>query len=116
MPILCEDICTCGVHFEKDPECSGDYHETVNGNVLMRYCPVCGVMKPLLEERDPEYISNNMKKRIAVRIATTYKLGYKNVKVIINTNLRDVSDRQKFVNRLSRKVGLSPDQVLSCCL
>jgi len=74
------NCCTvCGKHLVRDPFCSGDYYNTINGYVLQEYCNGdCkrnGYLKPLISGRDPDFISKNMKKTVASRIAFVFRLG-----------------------------------------
>jgi len=99
----------------KNLEDSTTYYPTHIGIVPMSWCPVCGKMIPLVEERDPDFISNTMKKRIAHRCATVYKRGYREFKNIVDKKLDQVKDKEHFINRFAVEAGLSQDQVLICC-
>ena len=115
--IICEEICfNCNTHFIKDPLCGGDYHPLESGfMVLMKFCPNCGVMLPYVSiHRQPDPISNNSKKRIAVRVATAYDRGYRELKNIAN-DLRDVKNHGAFIRQFARRAELTVDEVLVCC-
>ena len=116
--IRCEQICfNCNTRFEKNPSCGGDYYPLESGFVvLMKFCPCCGVMLPYVSiHRKPDLISHNMKKRIAVRVATAYNRGYRELKNIVNDHLRDVKNRSVFIQLFARHTGLSVDEVTVCC-
>ena len=116
MTIVCEDTCNCSgdnVNFLKDPNCSGDYYPTELGMVLQRFCPECGVMKPEVEGRDPNYISNNAKKAVANRIATIHRLGFKETKTIAVSC--EGNNKQDFISMFSKQVGIPVFEVASIC-
>jgi len=78
--VISRNHCTnCGKPMVRDPLCSGDYYNTIQGYVLQEYCNGdCvrnGHMKPLVEGRDPDFIGNNMKKNVATRVAYSRRLG-----------------------------------------
>lgn len=115
--IICEDKCPdCNVHLVKTPLCSGDYYPVESGIVLMRHCPICGIMKPEVEGRDPNYISNNKKKFFGIITATKFCLGYKEIKE--NALSIDTNNKQEFIKlfsqNIAQKTGASITQVLGC--
>lgn len=115
MTIKTEYICPrCGVHFLKDPFCSGDYYPTIIGIVLQSYCPVCGDMKPLVDELyDEETISNKRKKGVFTRCASE-----KNDKFINHTDsfffkFKKIKRTDEFVYHCSRYWQLPVEKVAS---
>ena len=57
--VLCNDkdgnpqICgRCKEQLMKNPDCGTDYYPTHIGIVLQKYCRSCGMMLPLVSERD----------------------------------------------------------------
>jgi len=99
----------------KTPDVSADYYPTHVGIILQSWCPICGQMIPLVEERNIDYISNNRKKRIAHRCAIAYNRGCKDFRNIVNSKLRDVNDIQIFIDHFARETGLSSEEVFKCC-
>lgn len=113
--LVCKDVCeSCKEHFLIDMHCNSDYYNTVIGFVKQRYCPCCGRMLPMISERDPEYISNNRKRQIGVRICQAYGLGYKTVRNIIVRRMHDVHDVFVFVRQLSHHLNIAPEKILRC--
>ena len=81
----------------------------------MRFCPKCGIGKPEIKGRDPDYISKNKKKAFGVKIATIFHLGYKETQddaVSIDTN--NIQEFIKlFSQDVSQKIGVPPVQIAS---
>ena len=115
--IVCDDKCPrCNTNYVKDLCCNGDYYLTVSGYVRMRFCPNCGIMRPELAGRDPDYIGKNKKKVFGVMVATEFHLGYKETKedaLSIDTN-----NKQEFIKLFSQNIAQKIDvpitQVSSC--
>ena len=108
-PHMCKN---CNERFVKDPLCSGDYYHTEQGTVLMKFCPGCGAMLPYIStENDFGIISNNSKKRIAVRVANEYNRGYKEIKEIACKNLGHIDDRRSFIETFAKEIGIPADQI-----
>ena len=111
--------CTvCGKPLVRNPFCSGDYYNTVNGYVLQEYCNGdCsrnGFLKPLISGRDPDFISNNMKKTVASRIAYVHRLGMNETKkkaLGIDTNNVNV-----WVREFSRIMNMTILDVKNFCI
>jgi len=86
------------------PDCGGDYHETIMGYVLQRYCinPDCkqnGLMRPGLVEKDPDYISNNQLKRFYKKLAYINNLGMEHTrKIVFGANSNNKWDVANFVS------------------
>ena len=119
--VLCNDkngnpqLCgRCKTQLEKNPECGTDYYPTHVGVVLQKYCSSCGIMLPLVKEREPDYISHNTKKRIAVRVATANKRGYQELKDIVD-NMRNIDDRKSFIRSFSQRIGIPSEKIINCC-
>ena len=109
--IKCEAIChTCGVHFERNPHCHGDYHFTIYGYVLMMYCPECGIMLPYLSViKDFDTISTKEKMRIAKKCATTFCRGDMELKSIAR-NIQ-TKNRKSFIKSFSNESDLPAHDV-----
>jgi len=95
---VCKD---CHIHHVQTPEVGNDWAETVNGFVLMSFCPKCGVMAPPLNVADDiedpfEKISNNMKRMLAKRAAKIFGLDYWTT-MEISRSLRDVDLKKEYV-------------------
>jgi len=108
--IVCKDQCDCGSNFVKDPHCSGDYYPTHIGIVLMRFCPECGIMRPLVSQKDPDYISNSEKYRAGNIIASKFKFRYKEIRQVVH-RLKDIKDRKKFAEALSKIIGVPFNEI-----
>lgn len=115
--VICDDKCPeCNTNYIKDLCCNGDYYPTASGYVRMRFCPNCGVMKPLITGRDPNYIGKNKKKVFGVIAATKFHLGYQETEkdaLSIDTN-----NKQEFIKlfsqNIAQKLGISIIQVSRC--
>ena len=115
--IICEDKCPqCNVNYVKDLSCNGDYHSTVSGYLLMRFCPNCGTMRPEISGRDPSYISKGKKKLLGTIVATKFHLGYEETKedaLSIDTN-----NKKEFINifsqNIAQKLSISMLHVSEC--
>lgn len=106
-------ICDCGTHMVKDTTSNGDFYPTHIGVVHQSFCPNDGKMLPLVRERDPQYISNNSKKKILNRIAVVHHLRFKTLMKIYYRCLKQIDDKSMFINRLIDETSLSTNQVLS---
>ena len=97
----CEDICVnCGTYFLKNPDNLGDYE----GGQLLRYCPICGKMLPLLRsETEPEIISQTAKRCIGTRIARTYRLDYTIMNDIVK-DLKYITHERAFIKGLESRM------------
>jgi len=107
--VLSEIRCpTCGKRLIKNPDCGGDYHQTVAGYRLQEYCngncKQNGVLRPLLEGYDPEYISNRRKEGFAVRIAHAKRLGIIESKKIARSC--DTNNINEFLMVFAKKIQL----------
>ena len=95
---------TCHAPLLKNPNCLGDYNED---GILQAWCPECGTMTPAVQvtfvNNDDNYLSNNTKRRLAVRIAKKYGLDYKAVNDIVK-KYRNIEDRNEFVRLLTSEV------------
>jgi len=114
---ICEDECSsCGANYIKNPDDSTTYFPTHIGIVPQRWCPVCGDMLPLVKERDPEYISNNSKKRIIHKVGVSNNLIIKRLFLIYYKFLKDITDKQEFILKLSKESGIGIDKIIPFCM
>lgn len=112
--IICDDKCPkCKTNLVKDTHCGGDYHFTVSGYVLMRFCPSCGVMRPIIEYPEPGYVSTRTKRHIANLCAVRYKRGFTELRKIVSS-LGDITDISDFIDAFAHKSGLPIRQVFVC--
>ena len=82
----------------------------------MRFCPNCGIMKPEVQGRDPEYIGKNKKKIFGIVVATEFGLGYKETKndaLSIDTN-NNHEFIKLFSQNIAQKIGISVTRVMDC--
>ena len=100
----------CGSFLVKDAECSGDYYPVHGFIILMSFCPDCGHMKPLLQERGQEMLSNTKKRKLAVKIAGCYNLGITETKKIaLSINSDNLYD---FLKQFSRVKKIEYNQLI----
>ena len=67
----------CGNKLLKDKDISGDFYPVNHCIILMSFCPNCGRMKPLMQGSD--MLSNRKKRRMAIKIATHFDLGFNEI-------------------------------------
>ena len=113
--VLSQTKCpSCGNRLIRTPDVGGDYYETVIGFTLQQYCNnncnMNGVMRPELDGRDPNFISNRGKLAFAVRVAHVFRLGItetKNVARSLNTNNLD-----DFIHSFCKKICIPKSDAL----
>jgi len=104
----------CGTRIVFDPHCGNDWHITIHDLVLMKFCPKCGVMTPLVDSpgnrgdpffsKDNRFISNKQKERIAASVAGKFNLGMKEVKMIAKS-LRDLHSEMIFLEEFAYRMN-----------
>jgi len=103
----------CGKPLIKNPDCGGDYCVTVNGYVLQQYCNGnCernGIMYPLLDGRDPDFISNREKTNVAISIAMAHNFGFKETKKIARSC--DTNNTHDFIVSFAKQIQLPLSEV-----
>lgn len=112
--VLSNNRClVCGKKRIKNPDCLGDYHDTVTGYRLQEYCngdcELNGVLYPLLRGRDPNIISNRSKKSFAVTVAVVYRRGFMETKKIALSC--DTNITKKFLIMFAEKTRLPLSEV-----
>jgi len=112
--VICEDkYPLCGGTMVKDVDCNGDYYYTIMGLVRQRFCFVCGSMLPLVSEREPEFISNNTKKRILGHIASIKKKRFREYTSIYHNRLKNINDKKMFARACSIETQVPLETVTS---
>ena len=95
----------CGGQRVKNPNCGTDYYPCEGGITLQDECLKCGVMQPPVEGKDVDYISENRKKRILIRIARAFGFDYKQTKKIIFIT-KNIHDEFPFFIICSKKLDI----------
>ena len=107
--VLSEIRCpSCGKRLVKTPECGGDYYKTISGYRLQEYCngdcEQNGILRPPLEGRDPDFISNRGKTSVAIRIAVANRLGIIESKQIAKSCI--TNNTSEFISIFSKRIRL----------
>ena len=107
--ILSGNRCTsCGEKLIKNPDCGGDYYNTILGYRLQEYCNNnCernGILEPPLDGKNPNFISNRKKKYFATQIAKKKHLGIIETKKIAKTC--NTNNKDNFLKIFSKKIKL----------
>jgi len=106
----------CNVNHVKNPDCLSDYYPTKKyGYVLQSYCPECGRMLPLIEEKPENYISNNNKKRLLNRIALEYNYRFKELMKNIFYKHKDINVKDDFIRIVAKETNLPVDKIIIFC-
>ncbi len=112
--VICEDQCNvCSENYVKDMNCCGDYDNTIFGIIRMRFCPVCGTMKPLIDA-DLDFVSNNIKRRVGVILATKYNKRFKEINRIV-ASFKNVIDKHAFSHLMSEHFRVPYKEVIEIC-
>ena len=107
-PLLLARCNYCGSKIVKDADCSGDYYPMGDGLIiLMSFCPKCGRMKPIINGND--MLSNNKKRKMAIKIAVKYELGF--AEVVNKALSSDADNNIDFYKHLSKETNISLKEI-----
>ncbi len=98
----------CGERLHINRSNGGDWFSTIIGFVCQSYCTNCGVMEPLVED-DREFamtfLSNNCKRKVAIRLATKFGFHYEETKEVAKSIVAndEYSFSETFAIEISKK-------------